>query len=521
MISKALFGGSWKTKDYGFALGINQGEISAQSYQDQKRKGGLFSSSKSRTKYKSLAPEQLEAFQNTYEEVETSVTKMFEALNVKFEAGALAGLSLGRSKIQTKGKTEEEVQQAIADWFTGVGDSMTSYLSTLGNTGLGEGLTLSRLTELATALQMSNQSLELINKTLFEVSPAGAKTADALVKLAGGTDALASSTMAYYNAFIPESERSQDSIDALRKQFGELGQSLPDSREAFVQLVSSLDLSDEKARKTFVSLMGLSEAMDNYYSQNESLLNSYLQAFKPSELVTRNINDLRAQFQALNIAMPDSREGFRALVEGIDGSTQAGQDLLRALYALSPAMNDYLTSMENVSNARQAADQGVQDTVGNLRESIFMDMLGNNGAKYDYARSQAETLASLLPSLTSITDITDTVNRITQLTSTAYGLLDEQGKQANGREMIEFLNQIQAAAQGRIAESQEQLTEQQAQVLETAINRATDRMATEMGRVIKEGNAGQTDLRAVLGSITDQLTNALRTFGKTGREVTG
>ncbi|WP_212630700.1 hypothetical protein [Pseudomonas sp. KB-10] len=45
-LNKALFGGAWKTKDYGIGLGIEDGALDAAQFEYRKKKGGLFSSSK-------------------------------------------------------------------------------------------------------------------------------------------------------------------------------------------------------------------------------------------------------------------------------------------------------------------------------------------------------------------------------------------------------------------------------------------------------------------------------------------
>lgn len=526
MLGSSLFGGQWTTKDTGIQLQLVDGQLDATQYEYQRKKGGLFSSNKSRTRFHELDAETQAGFQQTFTDIKTEVADLYKEIGITFDEGIYAGLTLHRERISTKGNKTDEITSEIERYFGEVADALTNAVDAAFDTGLGPGLTFERLNTLVTGLVGVNAVLDRLNATALDASGAGALAAEQFLAAAGGLQGLGTLTTSYYDAFIPQSEQLQNTVDDLRGQFDKLNRKIPDSRDAFVEMVSGLNLMEQSGRDAFVALMSLAPQMDAYYQSLESLAAGYQNAFLPeTDRSAQAVQALRDEFSKLHYELPETREGFRALVDGLDLSKEAGQDMQRALYALAPAMNDYLTSLENqatsLSNARQAADQSVQDTVGNLRESIFMDMLGNNGAKYDYAKAQAETLASLLPSLTSVTDITDTVNRITQLTSTAYGLLDDQGKQTNGREMIEFLNQIQTQAQGRIEASQEQMSEQQAQALEEAINRATDRMATEMSLVIREGNTGQADLRAVLGSMTEQLSNALRTFGRTGREVTG
>ncbi|WP_052750445.1 hypothetical protein, partial [Pseudomonas putida] len=53
----SLFGGSWQTKDVGLSLGVSNGDFAGRQYEYQKKKGGLFSSNKKRTRYSALDPE--------------------------------------------------------------------------------------------------------------------------------------------------------------------------------------------------------------------------------------------------------------------------------------------------------------------------------------------------------------------------------------------------------------------------------------------------------------------------------
>ncbi|WP_046788369.1 hypothetical protein, partial [Pseudomonas putida] len=88
-------------------------------YEYQKKKGGLFSSNKKRTRYSALDPETQAALDATYDATEGSVLDLFDRLNVELNDGVLDGLNIGAQKISTKDKTAEEIQAEIAKWFGG------------------------------------------------------------------------------------------------------------------------------------------------------------------------------------------------------------------------------------------------------------------------------------------------------------------------------------------------------------------------------------------------------------------
>lgn len=56
---------------------------------------------------------------------------------------------------------------------------------------------------------------------------------------------------------------------------------------------------------------------------------------------------MRKAFEGLNLALPESRDGFKELVEGIDTSTQAGFDLYATLLDLAPTMAAYYNALKS------------------------------------------------------------------------------------------------------------------------------------------------------------------------------
>ncbi|WP_256823702.1 tape measure protein, partial [Pseudomonas kurunegalensis] len=214
----SLFGGSWQTKDVGLSLAVEDGDFAGRQYEYQKKKGGLFGKNKKRTRYSALDPETQAALDATYAATEGSVLDLFDRLNVELNDGVLDGLNIGAQKISTKDKTAEEIQAEIAKWFGGVADSMVSAVDAATAAGLG-GYNFEGLTAFVQNLEGVNEVVRYLNVGMYDMSVAGGKLAEQLTAIAGGLDVLQSNAATYYGAFIGESERMDDTLDAVTRAF--------------------------------------------------------------------------------------------------------------------------------------------------------------------------------------------------------------------------------------------------------------------------------------------------------------
>lgn len=374
----------------------------------------------------------------------------------------------------------------------------------------------------------ANAAIELMGIKAFELSDKGLRAADSLIDMSAAiaglenpTSAeklasLGSLTEAYMAAFVPASDQYAATIKALRATFEEMDQTIPGSRKGFMDLVKALDLTTEEGRSAFATYMSLSEAMGNYYGNMEQLQANYLATFGTSmEQQTKLYADLSAEFSKLGVQMPSTRNGFRELVDGIDTTTEAGQDLQRMLLGLTGSMDGYYSSLES-------AQSSIAGNIGNLREQIYLDALGTDQNRYNYMKSQADNLAALLPNLFDVGAITDVTNKITQLTSQAYGLLDESGKNTNAQQMIEFLDKIQAQANEQLAKSNDESAQKQAQIIKDAITEASTGMAEQFKRAIIDGASAQGAVIGSFDSIVQQFGAYLfQMLRVRGGEVTG
>jgi hypothetical protein len=364
-LMSSVFGGGWETKNYGLAFSVANGDFLGQSYEDQKKKGGWFSSSKKRTKFRNLDPETAAALQETYDATQAGVADLFASLSLTVEEGSLDGLKLAREKISTKGKTEEEIQKAISEWFGEAAEAMTAELNKVFNTGLD--LDLEGMQAFVGNLVGVNEVLRYLDVEMYDASVAGGKLAEALSAAAGGLEVLATNSQTYYGAFFSEAEKVEDTIDSIKRTFESADVELASSREAYRGMVEDIDLTTQAGQEMFATMMTLSGQAAQYYSileqqaaQAYATLQAnvavyYEQFTTAGEKADDMLANVTASFEALELALPSSRDGFRAVVDGLDTSTEAGQRMFETLMSVAGAADAYYDILESRAAEAQAA----------------------------------------------------------------------------------------------------------------------------------------------------------------------
>ncbi|AVH37026.1 hypothetical protein AL532_12180 [Pseudomonas monteilii] len=469
----SLFGGSWQTKDVGLSLEVSNGDFAGRQYEYQKKKGGLFGKNKKRTRYSALDPETQAALDATYDATEGSVLDLFDRLNVELNDGVLDGLNIGEQKISTKDKTAEEIQAEITKWFGGVADSMVSAVDAATAAGLG-GYNFEGLTAFVQNLEGVNDVIRYLNKDMFETSVAGGKLAEQLTAIAGGLDVLKANGATYYGAFIGESERMDDTLDAVTRAFVAANQTLPETRTGFRDMVESIDTTTQAGMQMFSTLMALSGQASTYYDILEQ----------------RASNGVNAAFAALQ----------------------------RSIAAQQKAINKSLTD----ANSRISDLTAISNALG----SALKQLRGTGDDAVRMLRSQAQaTLQSALAiakaggSLSGFAGLTDALDVLGSNNTDLYGSLEEfnrdQGRTANAVAELNKLNgkQLSAAEKSALAMQAQldaldaQLEFAQAQV--DALN-GIDNSVKSVADAVKEMNAAVVAAIALIsGKSTPQNAGVL------------
>lgn len=418
MLGGSIFGGDWVTKDMGLSLAVNDGDFYGRQYEYQKKKGGLFSSNKKRTRYSALDPEMQAALDATYAATEGSVLDLFDRLNVELNDGVLDGLNIGAQKISTKDKTAEEIQAEITKWFGGVADSMVSAVDAATAAGLG-GYNFEGLTAFVQNLEGVNEIIRYLNTDMYDVSVAGGKLAEQLSAIAGGFDALKANAATYYGAFIGESERMDDTLDAVTRAFEAANQTLPEARDGFRAMVESIDKTTTDGMAMFATLMALSGQAATYYDILEQ----------------RAEADRQAAGASVNAAFAAVQRAVAAQQKAINKSLTDANSRIGDLTGISNALNTALKQLRGTGD----------DAVRMLRSQAQATL------------QSALAIAKAGGSLSGFAGLTDALDVLGSNNTDLYGSLEEfnrdQGRTANAIAELNKLNgkQLSAAEKSALA----------------------------------------------------------------------
>lgn len=392
VLGGSLFGGKWQTKDVGIALGIESGALSAQEFEYQKKKGGLFSSNKKRTRYYDLDPETAAALGDAYAATADGVFDLFESLSFTIEDSALAGLDLAKTNISTMGKTEEEIQKAISEWFGEAAEAMSAELNRVFDTGLD--LDLAGMQAFVNNLLGVNEVLRYLDVEMYDASVAGGKLAESLSAAAGGLDALAANSATYYGAFFSEAEKVEDTIDSITRAFEAADVELVGSREAYRAMVEDIDLTTEAGQEMFATLMALSGQAAQYFSiVEQQTAQGYIDAVgiaqnafsRLQQSISAEVGQLQTQYQAA-----------QASANGLLQLSRSLQSALRSMRMDSDAFDRMRRQQAQAQLSGALAFGRAGGDLSDLDMSDALSELGRDSAQFygsfeEYARDYWKT----------------------------------------------------------------------------------------------------------------------------------
>jgi hypothetical protein len=551
-VGSKLFGTGYQTKDAGIQLAVKAGEFDALQYTKQKKKGGLISgSSKTRYLYNELPDDTEDALGSEYNTTVMGAMALFTQLGVKLNDSVLDGLNMASAQISTQGKTSEQIQAEIDHWFALLGDQVVVAVSKATDAGVS-GFSYVGLQAFVKNLYDVNTMLKHVNIGLYDMSVTGGFMAEQLSAMGGGFEELQKSVSGYYDAFFSDNQKSIDTISDIQDVFDGLNIKLPDSRDGFRAMVEGIDKSTEAGRKLFVTLMTLASTADQAYDIIEARQKTYYDAFySESENTARTVAGVTAEFKKANVTLPASREGYRALVDGIDRTTESGKTLYNTLTALAGSADTFykaqeqvqaaaktaaLTSVSNAMSALQravAAEKSALTAAYNARMTSLNDMLStaqanvsgltNTGNALEAAlkslngtsettvrtlREQAKaTLQSALASaqgggsLSGFAGLDDALTAVSTNTTDMYGSLEdftrEQGRTANVVAQLNAINGVQLTAQQQLLKS-----------VQEQIANAKDQFDLQMSGLDDQLEAAQKQLDALNGIDTSILSVA-------------
>ncbi|MFC2970928.1 phage tail length tape measure family protein [Azotobacter bryophylli] len=373
-VGGALFG-TWKIKDYGLALGVNNGDLNPQSYVYKKKSGLL--SHKKKTTYDPLGGDLAQQMQDTFASTEDSVAALFEQLGYAIDQGTFDGLQIARSKISTKGKTQDEISKAIGDWFTQAGESINSYL----NATLGTGLSydIAGMTTFVNDLYAVNGLLDHLNVGLFSTNVAGGKLVEQLLGLTGGLDSLTSSVSTYYDQFFSDAEKQANTLEDVTQAFADANQTLPATRAEYRAMVESIDLTTEAGRSMFATLMNLAGQADSYYDIVEQRAQA-VQAATSGAAVSAAKGALSTLSSAIGAEQQRLSDAYNAQVASINDRVGTANSAVSSLTAVGSSLDVALKQL--AGSSEQATALLHEQAVATLRSALAFAQAGGSLAGF-------------------------------------------------------------------------------------------------------------------------------------------
>lgn len=250
LVNRAFGMGNTELTKQGTRGTFDSAGFAGTNYANYHKEGGWFRSDKNWTDTSAVDPKTVKSWSASFAGMQTAV------------AGTASSVGLATDKIYAYSKAVDiaagSTAEQVAALFTGMADDMARASAPSIANFAKEGETASAtLQRLSTSITTANAWLHLLQNRLFNVSMSGADAASKLADAFGGLDNLAASSKAYYEAYYTEAERTTASSRDLAKAMALVNVTLPASKNAFRDVVSSLDLTSEAGRNAYAVLLAL------------------------------------------------------------------------------------------------------------------------------------------------------------------------------------------------------------------------------------------------------------------------
>jgi hypothetical protein len=236
--------------------------------------------------------------------------------------------------------------------------------------------TISRLAE---TFEATKRLSKITGIQFAGVGLESAETRQAFVDDAGGIEALSELTGTYWNLFATEQEKFNAATDSLRDIFDGIGVEIPNTVDAFRELIAAQDMSTEAGRKLALQLMQVAPAFNDVIGAIDAL----------SKSMDAKIGDLRRtlemggldQQETYNYLKREGDDAFKSLQEAT-GIEDINKYFEQAMASLSQTFamlddegkkakkHDFLAQLDELEAVKNERLQAVKDSFINPSEAI-------------------------------------------------------------------------------------------------------------------------------------------------------
>jgi hypothetical protein len=198
------------------------------------------------------------------------------------------------------------------------------------------------------------------------------------------------------------------------------------------------------------------------------------------------MNQIALSSSSATDAMQRHNDALMAMISTYDGSAAATKNLAAATqgqYQLEMQM------IQQIQSALSATHSMYTDSIESIKMSVM-----DNPAKYDYLRTQADTLYQQLSTASDPAKIQGLADQINKDINAAYGLLDADQQKGAAGDFVAYLTKVDDLTTKRLNESQD------------AITKEHNDLAAKLTAKMDEAAARLNDAAAALKAAADKPT---------------
>jgi len=375
-----------------------------------KKKGGWLRSDKYGTDKTAVDAALSAGLSDTYKSIISATSSYANILGVNADSI--------QSRSQTikiaLGKDEAENQKAIADFFSGVADTVAREtlpeISKFQAAGESASATLARLAAGFQVVDGVLVALGINSQIAFNaVGTASLEARERLIAMSGGIEALASQTQFFADNFLTRAEQVAPLQRMVNEQLAELGYAGVTTADQFRLAVLNLSwsgaLATEEGARTYTALMALAPAFKTVTEYLNELNDAAKEtASRAIDTLSRSVN---LQKDVITKAYEDAMTQLEVQIDGVNDSisrtTQLSEALKSALGTVTTPTQSYATrqaAQAQIATAIAIAKaSGVLPSTDDLRDALSAldrDASDQFSTLADYQREVARTNNQLI-----------------------------------------------------------------------------------------------------------------------------
>ena len=318
-------------------------------------------------------------------------------------AQSLSNFIVSIGKISLQGKTGQQIQETLTNVFGKLGDQIaaTAFPLLIPFQKVGEGL-FQTMTRVATGMEEARFYIERLGKSFNDLSY---------------TDILNKQGDVGFEALYQSIKKTDEALYGVDNNLIKIIENLDSTAEELYTAYSVLDTLRSTLSFLGLAAEGISFASIRGAGSLENLsngINDYIENFlSDEEKLSYKTMLLTKEFDRLGIALPNSKDDFKALINSLDLTTEEGQKLYGQLITLSGAFADVSDEAEKLTNITITLLSNLSQSIKN----VVATLRGNNSSVTLGQFNQAMLKAIDLSTTTNYEDFANAVNEAIKFSS--------------------------------------------------------------------------------------------------------